>query len=572
MLEMSRRPLVLAVVAALAGLPAAAHADLSGKCQKIDFTPASATFQPQIVAWLEDGSGNFIATAFMTQQTGRFGLGNRPGRYDFNSGPQWPYGRRINVFPVWAHRQPFTFPTVRFQLPDGNHDCCDTEEDLSHSRDISSQETHFCPPELPSTPMVDAITCASLAFTDKGVFDDVTTCSTPGAACGSEGGTCGSNGLCQSLYPPRADQGTGSDDADSLSVAMYAALNPFDAITGATPPGNTPYEITWGIPSTLPNGNYVLWMEVSEEFDSNSTYNAMTYPAPQVPYSDYGAPYRGQPSMVWSVPFALSDGNTIAESASYVGYGDITGMTGNLNAPDSTITTTVPGSGPLRLEMVSDGSGGQYQIKVTTFPNIDKFPPGAPTAMAASAATPQTATVTFTEPGDGTGGVVGSYQIRELAGGGVITDANFDTAIPVSASVLPTGPGTVQTVTLTGLVPQTNYSVGIRAVDQCGNVGSVAVVSFSTPERTSGEVDACFIATAAYGSLMANDVELLRRFRDVALRHSVLGELFVEGYYTFGPPLAGVVGESELLRSTARDALAPVVDRVRTAEQRGALP
>jgi hypothetical protein len=43
----------------------------------------------------------------------------------------------------------------------------------------------------------------------------------------------------------------------------------------------------------------------------------------------------------------------------------------------------------------------------------------------------------------------------------------------------------------------------------------------------------------------------------------VLGELGVEAYYTFGPGVAGVVGQSELLRTTARDALSPIVGRVR---------
>ena len=142
---------------------------------------------------------------------------------------------------------------------------------------------------------------------------------------------------------------------------------------------------------------------------------------------------------------------------------------------------------------------------------------------------------------------------------------NPATATPISASVTPVGAGTVQTACRSPhLLPLTPYSVGVRAVDVCGNVGPVAAgASFTTPDRQNGEVDACFVATAAYGSIMANDVELLRRFRDLALRHSVLGELFVEGYYTFGPPVAGVVGESELLRESARDALAPLVDRVR---------
>jgi len=42
------------------------------------------------------------------------------------------------------------------------------------------------------------------------------------------------------------------------------------------------------------------------------------------------------------------------------------------------------------------------------------------------------------------------------------------------------------------------------------------------------------------------------------------GELAVETYYTFGPAVAGVVGESDLLRETARAVLSPIVTRVRS--------
>jgi hypothetical protein len=76
-------------------------------------------------------------------------------------------------------------------------------------------------------------------------------------------------------------------------------------------------------------------------------------------------------------------------------------------------------------------------------------------------------------------------------------------------------------------------------------------------------VDACFVATAAYGSTLANDVEMLRRFRDSFLQRTVLGELAVETYYTFGPAMAGLIGESDLLRVTARTLLAPLVSRVK---------
>ena len=62
---------------------------------------------------------------------------------------------------------------------------------------------------------------------------------------------------------------------------------------------------------------------------------------------------------------------------------------------------------------------------------------------------------------------------------------------------------------------------------------------------------------------MANDVELLRHFRDSVLETNVLGELGVEAYYTFGPAAAAVIGESDLLRTSARGALRPLIARVR---------
>src|SRR5215469_13072670 len=82
----------------------------------------------QIVAWIEDASGHFPDTVFITQETGTFGLGNRPGRFDFNSGPMWPYGRRITTFPVWAHRKlPLSFPQVIFQNVEGYNQRCYTQ-------------------------------------------------------------------------------------------------------------------------------------------------------------------------------------------------------------------------------------------------------------------------------------------------------------------------------------------------------------------------------------------------------------------------------------------------------------
>jgi len=69
----------------------------------------------------------------------------------------------------------------------------------------------------------------------------------------------------------------------------------------------------------------------------------------------------------------------------------------------------------------------------------------------------------------------------------------------------------------------------------------------------------CFVATAAYGSGMAPEVETLRNFRDRFLVGNPAGRAFVALYYRVSPPLAAVIARSPALRSGARFALAPAV-------------
>jgi hypothetical protein len=129
--------------------------------------------------------------------------------------------------------------------------------------------------------------------------------------------------------------------------------------------------------------------------------------------------------------------------------------------------------------------------------------------------------------------------------------------------VTPVEPGFMQVVELTGLLAETDYWIGIRAFDDCRNTSTLQVVKVTTADREVAAVDWCFVATAAYGSAMANDVELLRHVRDTLMKRTIFGELAIETYYTFGPALAGVVGESDLLRATARTVLRPIVAAVR---------
>lgn len=523
---------VLCVAAlGLAGVMVAAAPARAQQCRVVEMqmTPSANL---QIVAWVEDTAGNYVDTAYITNATGFFGIGNRPGILEFNSGPRWPYGRRETVFPVWAHRHGLTFPRVVFQTS-----AFATERDLSHPFDDSSVESHFCRPLKPEEAGWDTGSCPSTVYTDKGTLSSTQT----------------------SRYPMRSD--ARAKQTDDPSVDMFRQLNPFDSVSRATPTGGVSTRLTWTTPAEMPPGNYVLWVEVSKEFDHNDFYTVADRPSPTVSYGDYGLAYRGQPSVVYQVPFTLGDAVFSAQTAEYVGYGDRDGASGTLFAPDATISSNVPGSGAARLALVPDGAGS-YRVRVTARPEVDAVAPGIPREAQVMTTDRNHVTVMFEAPGDdGQSGRVTEYEIRVRAGE-PITEENFDSSMPVSSVLEPDDAGQMQMLTLTGLMASTKYYVGIRAVDDCRNLGPLLVVPLTTDERKAGEVDACFVATAAYGSLMSNEVEMLRHFRDALLERSVLGQLAVTAYYTFGPTVAGVVGESELLRATARTAIEPVVKRV----------
>lgn len=204
-----------------------------------------------------------------------------------------------------------------------------------------------------------------------------------------------------------------------------------------------------------------------------------------------------------------------------------------------------------------------YRVRIRTNPDLDTTPPADAAGIEVTNLEGTSATISFVASGDdGMTGKVTGYDIR-IRAGSPITAANFADSPALASTVTPVAGGGRQTIELGGLLPETEYSVAIRAFDNCFNESELTIVSFITRDREVAPVDWCFVATAAYGSAMANDVTLLRHFRDSLLQSTVIGELAVAAYYTFGPAAAGVIGESELLRASARSVLSPIIRWVR---------
>jgi len=81
----------------------------------------------------------------------------------------------------------------------------------------------------------------------------------------------------------------------------------------------------------------------------------------------------------------------------------------------------------------------------------------------------------------------------------------------------------------------------------------------STPEpEPSGGY--CFIATAAYGTPTAEQIDVLREFRDAVLLENTVGSQFVTLYYQLSPPVADFIARNDTLRTLVRELLVdPVV-------------
>jgi len=69
----------------------------------------------------------------------------------------------------------------------------------------------------------------------------------------------------------------------------------------------------------------------------------------------------------------------------------------------------------------------------------------------------------------------------------------------------------------------------------------------------------CFIATAAYGTPMADEIEILRQFRDEYLITNPLGQALVDLYYSISPPIANLITEHPRLKPIVRAGLLPAV-------------
>ena len=109
----------------------------------------------------------------------------------------------------------------------------------------------------------------------------------------------------------------------------------------------------------------------------------------------------------------------------------------------------------------------------------------------------------------------------------------------------------IYTSRLENLKPGTIYYVRAYAI-----TGSSVYYGNQYSFKTA---DACFIATASYGSLLHPCVQVLRDFRDRYLLTSGAGQAFVNLYYHQSPPIAAYIAEHAWARTLVRIFLLPLI-------------
>jgi hypothetical protein len=68
-------------------------------------------------------------------------------------------------------------------------------------------------------------------------------------------------------------------------------------------------------------------------------------------------------------------------------------------------------------------------------------------------------------------------------------------------------------------------------------------------------LEGCFIATAAYGTPVAEEIDILRQFRDESLSKNAIGTSLIGNYYRFSPPIADFISEHRVLGIIVREHL-----------------
>jgi hypothetical protein len=144
-----------------------------------------------------------------------------------------------------------------------------------------------------------------------------------------------------------------------------------------------------------------------------------------------------------------------------------------------------------------------------------------------------------------------------------------------------TASGDVSSGSIDGLTNESRYCFKMGSQDTTGNIDHISSTDCTaegiytdgtsdcrnvctSPSEVVGLLTdtSCFIATAAYGSSLDPHVNLLRDFKNQYLVPHWAGRKVIKAYYSLSPQIAKWVAKNEVLKSTVRILLWPIIGLV----------
>jgi hypothetical protein len=195
---------------------------------------------------------------------------------------------------------------------------------------------------------------------------------------------------------------------------------------------------------------------------------------------------------------------------------------------------------------------------VTVTANFEEVPPPpgylVPTTQAATGIGTSSATLSMNYTAGNFSTVEVCFAYKKSTG----------SAWSYTAWVSKSGNGTY-TKSLTGLSSNTKYDFKAQ-LKYNDIVFEGTTLQFTTDKSSLPPSQGCCVATTAYGTPTAKQLDVLREFRDNVLLESTAGSQFVALYYhQISPPVVACISESSFLRTLVRELLVdPIVLVVET--------